>query len=193
MMTDALNATADALKAALLADMSKVLEHEAITHESIYERLIFSSLEDLEKYAGPDFAKLSRDDQHRVVAMLLHRLKPDDGIELHRIGDVPIWLRVIPASSGRLPPDRPREWRYVRLDAITEVTPKIAIRMGSDPEEWQYVLSVTAGGNNYHPSIIRFRGSAVKAPLSRLLRLIARRVVPNELSAEQLASTLSLL
>ena len=192
MMTDMLNAAADALEAAILADMSRILEHEAITNESIYDRLIFSSLEHLEKCAGSGFARLSRSDQHATVALLLHRIKPDDGIELHRIGNVPIWLRVIPASSGRLPPDRPKEWRYVRLDAITEVTPKIAIRMGNDPEEWQYVLSVTAGGNTYHPTIIRFRGSTVKTPLSRLLRLVALRVVANDLPAEQLTSALLL-
>jgi hypothetical protein len=71
----------------------------------------------------------------------------------------------------------------VRLDTITEVIPEVAIGTGDDPEEWQYMLSITAGDKKYHPTAVRFRGSAVNAPLTRLLRLVAERVVSREVPA----------
>lgn len=180
-MTDVWNAKADALKAAIAADMSKALGREPISDSDVYESLMCSSVGHLVTYAGEDFAKLTRNEQQSVVATLLHRLKPDDGIDLHRVGNVPVWLRVVPAVDGRLPSDKPNGWRYVRLDTITEVIPEVAIGTGDDPEEWQYMLSITAGDKKYHPTAVRFRGSAVNAPLTRLLRLVAERVVAREL------------
>jgi hypothetical protein len=182
-MTDVWNAKADALKAAIAADMSKALGREPISDAAVYESLMCSSLDHLVTYAGEDFARLTRNEQQSVVATLLHRLKPDDGIDLHMVGSVPVWLRVVPAVDGRLPSDKPNEWRYVRLDTITEVIPEVAIGTGDDPEEWQYMLSITAGDKKYHPTAVRFRGSAVNAPLTRLLRLVAERVVSREVPA----------
>jgi hypothetical protein len=182
-MTDVWNAKADALKAAIAADMSKALGRGSVSDEAVYESLMCSSLGHLVTYAGEDFAKLTRNEQQSVVATLLHRLKPDDGIDLHMVGNVPVWLRVVPSVDGRLPFDKPNGWRYVRLDTITEVIPEVAIGTGDDPEEWQYMLSITAGDKKYHPTAVRFRGSAVNAPLTRLLRLVAERVVSRELPA----------
>ena len=182
-MTDVWNAKADALKAAIAVDMSKALDGQPISDEAVYESLMCSSLDHLMTYAGEDFAKLTRNEQQSVVATLLRRLKPDDGIDLHMVGSVPIWLRVVPAVDGRLPSDKPNGWRYVRLDTITEVSPEVAIGTGDDPEGWQYMLSVTACDKKYHPTAVRFRGSAVNAPLTRLLRLVAERVVARELPA----------
>lgn len=177
-MTDVWNAKADALKAAIAADMSKALGREPISDDAVYESLICSSVDHLATYAGDDFAKLTRNEQQGIVSTLLHRLKPDDGIELHMVGSAPVWLRVVPAMDGRLPSDWPNNgWRYVRLDTITEVIPEVAIGTGDDPEEWQYMLSITAGDKKYHPTAVRFRGSAVNAPLGRLLRLVAERVL----------------
>ncbi|WP_017166894.1 hypothetical protein [Xanthomonas phaseoli] len=181
-MTDHWNTKADALRDAVARLLGKPLPlnegtgYEPVSDEAVYDFIMTGPIDYLADVAGDDFKKLSRNEQQSVVSTLVARLKSDDGIELHELGDVPVWVRVVPAVDGRLPADKPSGWRWVRLDTITEVIPNVGIGVSDDPEDWQYTLIVTAGGQQYHPTAVRFRGSAVNAPLTRLLRLVAERV-----------------
>lgn len=165
---------ADALKTAVAKVLGAPLRE--VSDDAIYDFVLTCGVESLADNAGDDFKKLTRNEKHAVVATLISRVHPHDGIELHEVGQpvaVPVWIRVAPAEEGRLPARMPEKWRWVRLDTITEIIPEVGIGVGEDPEEWQHTLAVTAGGRKYHATAVRFRGSMVKAPVERLLRIVA--------------------
>lgn len=166
--------------AALKTAVAKVLGAplREVSDEALYDFVLCSAADSLADIVGGDIKKLSYNEKHAIVATLINRLNLDDGIELHEVAPhVPVWIRVVPAVEGRLPSKAQGKWQWVRLDTITAVIPEVGIGVGDDPEEWQHTLAVTAGGQKYHATAARFRGSLVNAPVERLLRVVGEALV----------------
>ncbi len=171
-MTDAWNERADALKAVVAEKLAERTDGGKITDATVYDFVMCAQTEYLANLCGGEFAALPRNEQHAVVAVLIDRLHPTDGIKTFPGDRGAVWLWAGPFVDGRLADAGPRDWRWIRLDTITEVVPLVVLGVGEDVEEWQYALAVTATGGRHHATATRFRGSAVKEPMERLLRLV---------------------
>lgn len=172
-----LHALANVLKVSVGGNLAKEYQKETVTDDELYEHLLITPLESLRDYAGPSFTTLEPKYQHQVIATLLLLMKLDDGIEITKLGERPMWLRVYPYAPGKLPGHSADKFSYLRLDTITQVIPDVGIGVGEDPQDWKYTLSVMSGGTRFHPTISLFRGTAFNQPLARLLAQIAESIV----------------
>ncbi|MDO0811552.1 hypothetical protein VDP73_21240 [Xanthomonas campestris pv. campestris] len=73
------------------------------------------------------------------------------GIELAD-ESAPLWVHALPRAEGRQPDDTDgRQWRWFRLDRITQVMTELVAGNPAD-ESGQYMVTVTADGEQYHPT-----------------------------------------
>ncbi|MDO0840058.1 hypothetical protein NHH63_20300 [Xanthomonas campestris pv. campestris] len=64
----------------------------------------------------------------------------------------PLWIYALPRAEGRMPNDTDgRQWRWIRLDRITQIMTELAAGDPAD-ESGQYMVTVTADGAQYHPT-----------------------------------------
>lgn len=93
----------------------------------------------------------------------------------------PLWVLALPRSANRIPDDKDgRNWRWLRLDRITEVMTEIAVGHPAD-ESAEYMLIITADGQQYHPTKLLLTGDdvdpaemAVLEHVDRALEVLAK-------------------
>ncbi|MCC8685889.1 hypothetical protein [Xanthomonas campestris] len=74
---------------------------------------------------------------------------------------VPLWVLALPRTENRHPNDRDgRIWRWLRLDRITQVMTELAVGHPAD-ESAQYMLTITADGQQYHPTKLLIAGDDI--------------------------------
>ncbi|MCF8838430.1 hypothetical protein QYZ29_21555 [Xanthomonas campestris pv. campestris] len=76
---------------------------------------------------------------------------------------VPLWVYALPRAEGRLPEEtNGRQWRWLRLDRITQVMTELAVGDPAD-ESGQYMVTITADGEQYHPTSLLIKDEEIDA------------------------------
>ncbi|AKK65886.1 hypothetical protein FE36_19990 [Xanthomonas oryzae pv. oryzicola] len=87
---------------------------------------------------------------------------------------LPLWVDALPRAEGRHPDDTDgRQWRWLRLDRITQVMTELAAGNPAD-ESAQYMLTITADGQQYHPTKLLINDDDIDGAAQYILEHVNR-------------------
>ncbi|MGV7193603.1 hypothetical protein [Xanthomonas axonopodis] len=86
----------------------------------------------------------------------------------------PLWVLALPHAENRHPSDTDgRNWRWLRLDRITQVMTELAAGHPAD-ESAEYMLTIAADGQLYHPTKQLLTGDDIDPAELAVLEHVAR-------------------
>ncbi|HHZ56458.1 hypothetical protein [Xanthomonas vasicola] len=73
----------------------------------------------------------------------------------------PLWVYALPRAEGRLPNENDeRQWRWLRLDRITQIMTELGVGNPADESD-QHMVTITVDGEQYHPTALLVKGDDI--------------------------------
>ncbi|KLC55098.1 hypothetical protein [Xanthomonas perforans] len=74
----------------------------------------------------------------------------------------PLWVYALPRAESRLPANDERQWRWLRLDRITQIMTELGVGHPADESD-QHMVTITVDGEQYHPTAMLVKGDEIES------------------------------